>query len=140
MTIDEAQDKIIEDFSALEDWLDKYEYIINLGKQLKPLDEKYKSEVNAVKGCQSKVWIFTELSSNKVSFFADSDALITKGLIALLLSVLNHQMPEAIVNTELHFIDKIGLSSNLSPSRANGLASIVKHMQWHAQSYMKPNL
>jgi len=137
MTINAIQDIIIEDFAALDDWLDKYEYIINLGKELAPLDDRLKIEQNAVKGCQSKVWISSELSGGKINFLADSDAMITRGLIALLLRVLNNQTPEDVANAELYFIDRIGLSSNLSPSRANGLASIVKHMLWHAQSLMK---
>jgi len=139
MTINDIQDKIIEEFSVLEDWLDKYEYIINLGKDFTPLDDRLKIEQNAVKGCQSKVWITSKLSGGKISFLADSDALITRGLIALLLRVLNHQTPDDVVNTELYFIDKIGLSSNLSPSRANGLASIVKHVKWYGQSYLEPD-
>ena len=139
MTINSIQDKIVEDFAALNDWLDKYEYIISLGKELAPLDDRLKTEENAVKGCQSKVWITSKLSGGKISFLADSDALITRGLIALLLRVLNNQIPEDVVNTELYFIDRIGLSSNLSPSRANGLASIVKHVKWYSQSYLEPN-
>jgi cysteine desulfuration protein SufE len=138
MTINEIQDKIIEEFSILDDWLDKYEYIIKSGKELDPLQETLKTEENSVKGCQSRVWIGAELKGNELCFFADSDALITKGLIALVLRVLNNQTPDVIANTELYFIDKIGLSSNLSPSRANGLASIVKHIKWHAQSHLIP--
>jgi cysteine desulfuration protein SufE len=137
VTIDEIQDKIIAQFSGLADWFDKYEYIIALGRDLAPLDDRLKTAENAVQGCQSKVWIYSELTGDKLSFFADSDALITKGLIALVLRVFNHQTPEDIADTELYFIERIGLSSNLSPSRANGLISIVKRMKWHAQTHQK---
>lgn len=130
MTINDIQDKIIEEFSVLDDWIDKYEYLITLGKELSPLDKKLKTEDALIRGCQAKVWISAELKNGRISFFADSEALITKGLIALLLRVLNNQTPENIVNSELYFIDQIGLSSNLSPSRANGLASIVKQIKW----------
>lgn len=133
--INDIEDKIIEEFSMLDDWIDKYEYLIDIGKKLSPLDGQLKTEDNLIKGCQAKVWISAELKDGKVCFFADSDALITKGLIALLLRVLNNQTPEDIVNSDLYFIDKIGLSSHLSPSRANGLASIVKHMKWLGMKY-----
>jgi cysteine desulfuration protein SufE len=134
MTINAIQDKIIEEFSALDDWIDKYEYLINLGKELNPLAADLKTEDNAIKGCQARVWISVELKNGKMIFSADSDALITKGLIALLLRVLNNQTPEDIVNSDLYFIEKIGLSSHLSPSRANGLASIVKHIKWYGET------
>lgn len=137
MTLNNSQDKIIEEFATLDDWFDKYEHIIKLGKELDPLDDKFKVEQNEVKGCQSQVWISSHVSDGKIRFLADSDALITKGLIALLLRVLNNKTPEDIVNTDLYFIGQIGLSSNLSPSRANGLASIVKYMKWHAQAHLK---
>jgi cysteine desulfuration protein SufE len=133
--INDIEDKIIEEFSMLDDWIDKYEHLIDIGKKLSPLDGQLKTEDNSIKGCQAKVWISAELKDGKVCFFADSDALITKGLIALLLRVLNNQTPEDIVKSDLYFIDKIGLSSHLSPSRANGLASIVKHMKWLGMKY-----
>lgn len=137
MTIDEKQNEIIAEFSGVRDWLEKYEALIHLGKELEPLDVRYRTEENAVKGCQSEVWIYTKLEEGKVHFLADSDAMITKGLIALVLRVLNHQPPEDIVDADLYFIDRIGLSSHLSPSRAAGLASIVKHMEWHALGYLR---
>ncbi|MGD8534972.1 MAG: SufE family protein [Candidatus Aminicenantes bacterium] len=133
MTINDIQDKIIEEFSALDDWIDKYEYLINLGKKLNPLAADLKTEDNAIKGCQAQVWISAELKNGKMSFSADSEALITKGLIALLLRVVNHQTPEDIVNSDLYFIEETGLSSHLSPSRADGLASIVKHIKWYCE-------
>jgi cysteine desulfuration protein SufE len=135
MTINVIQDKIIEEFSELDDWLDKYEYLIDLGKELNPLAADLKTEDNAIKGCQAKVWISAEMKDGKLCFFADSDALITKGLIALLLRVLNDQTPADIVNADLYFIEKVGLNSHLSPSRANGLASIVKQIKWYGMEY-----
>jgi cysteine desulfuration protein SufE len=134
-TINDIQDKIIEEFSELDDWLDKYEYLIDLGKELNPLAADLKTEDNAIKGCQAKVWISAEMKDGKLCFFADSDALITKGLIALLLQVLNDQTPADIVNADLYFIEKVGLNSHLSPSRANGLASIVKQIKWYGMEY-----
>lgn len=135
MTINVIQGKIIEEFSELDDWLDKYEYLIDLGKELNPLAADLKTEDNAIKGCQAKVWISAEMKDGKLCFFADSDALITKGLIALLLRVLNDQTPADIVNADLYFIEKVGLNSHLSPSRANGLASIVKQIKWYGMEY-----
>lgn len=135
MNINDIQDRIIEKFSGLGDWIDKYEYIIDLGKKLNPLPPALKTEENAIKGCQARVWISAGLEDGKLYFRADSDALITKGLIALLLQVLDHQTPGDIADSDLYFMDKIGLSSHLSPSRANGLASIVKHMKWYAMKY-----
>jgi cysteine desulfuration protein SufE len=139
MRINDIQEKIIKEFSVLEDWLDKYEYIVRLGKELEPLDKTLKTESNMVKGCQASVWLGAVVKDEKMRFFADSDALITRGLIALLLRVLNHQTPEDVSNTDLYFIDKIGLSSHLSPGRANGLASIVKQMKWHGTRHLKPS-
>ena len=136
MNIIEIQDRIIVEFSTREDWIDKYEYLIDLGKELDPLPAALKTEENAIRGCQARVWISAGLEDGKLDFYADSDAQITRGLIALLLRVLNHQTPGDIVNSDLYFIEKIGLSSHLSPSRANGLASIVKHMKWHAAKYL----
>lgn len=123
------QDQLIETFAKLDDWMDKYEYLIRLGKSLAPMAAQFKTDANAVSGCQSKVWIAAEMTEGSMLFFADSDTLITKGLIGLLLSVLNSQPPEVISNTDLYFIDRIGLSTNLSPSRANGLASIVNQLK-----------
>ncbi|MFW6129388.1 MAG: SufE family protein [Candidatus Aminicenantaceae bacterium] len=129
MKINHIQNEIIQEMSGLDDWMDKYEYLINLGRNFSPPEGKFKTDENALKGCQSKVWINAELKGNKISFLADSDSLITRGILALLLRVLNHQHPEDIANSDLYFIDQIGLSTNLSPSRADGLASIIKQFK-----------
>jgi len=134
MTINDIQNEIIGEFSGLNDWMDKYAYLIELGKKLKPLDVRSKTEENLLKGCQARVWIKAELKDNRVCFAADSEALITKGLIALLMRVLNNQAPGDILNADLYFIEEIGLSSHLSPSRANGLASIVRQIKWYGKT------
>jgi cysteine desulfuration protein SufE len=123
--INKIQNQIIEEFSDLDDWLDKYEYLIELGKSLEPLDNKLKSDENSIGGCQSKVWLKTVIKDEKIYYLADSDSLITKGIIYLLLRVLNNQHPRDIANADLYFLNKIGLHSNLSPSRVNGLMSIL---------------
>ena len=135
--INQIQSKIIMEFSKLKDWFDKYEYLINLGKSLEPLDEELKSEENSISGCQSETWIKAEIKDERVYYLADSDSLITKGMISLLLRVLNNQFPEDIVNADLFFIDEIGLNSNLSPSRVNGLVSIVKQIKSSAKMASK---
>ena len=132
MTINENQDKIIEELLPLNDWFEKYEYLVSLGKALKPLDEEFKTEDNLIKGCQSKVWLRAEKKDNKIYLAADSDTLITKGIIALLLRVLNNQSPEDIINCNLYFVEKIGLSTNLSPARVNGVVSIIKQIVYYA--------
>ena len=132
MRINENQDKIIEELLPLNDWFEKYEYLVSLGKALKPLDEKFKTEGNLIKGCQSKVWMRAEKKGDKICITADSDTLITKGIIALLLRVLNNQSPEDIINCNLYFVEKIGLSKNLSPARANGVVSIIKQIMLYA--------
>ncbi len=129
MTINEIQDKIIEEFSLLEDGLEKYKYIINLGKSLEPLKKEYRTEENLIGGCQSEVWLKAKIKNNKIYFAADSDALITKGIIALLLRIVNNQSPGDIINCELYFINRIGLSSNLSPVRGNGLFAIINRIK-----------
>ncbi len=126
MDINRIQDQIIEEFSELEDSFEKYKHIISLGKSLEPLPAKFKTEENSISGCQSNVWIRAELKNGKIHFGADSDALITKGIIALLLRVVNNQTPGDILNSDLYFIDSIGLTSNLSPTRGNGLYSVIK--------------
>jgi len=131
--INTIQDEIIDEFSTLNDWFDKYEYLINRGKSLEPADEKLKSEENSISGCQSQVWIKAEMRDERIHYLADSDSLIIKGMISLLLRVLNNQSPENIVNSDLYFIDKIGLNSNLSPARVNGLMSIVKQIKSSAK-------
>ena len=132
--INKIQDEIIEEFSKLNDWFDKYEYLIKLGKSLESLDENLKSDENSIIGCQSQVWLIAEMSDEKIHYLADSDSLITKGIISLLFRVLNDQYPEDIVNADLYFIDKIGLNSNLSPSRVNGMMSILKQIKSFANS------
>ena len=129
MTIVEAQDSIIEIFEGLGDWLDKYEYITQLGREAETMDPGLRTEANTVSGCQSSVWITAELLNGRVQYHTDSDALITRGLIALLMKVFNNRAPKEIVDADLYFIYRIGLKANLSPSRSNGLASIVKNMK-----------
>ncbi len=136
MKIDDIQNKIIEEMSKLDDWMDKYEYLIELGRSFNPLDEKFKTEENALAGCQSNVWITAKLKDNKVFFSADSDSLITKGMLALLLRVLNKQPPQDIAQADLYFMERVGLSTNLSPSRAHGLALIVKQLKLHASKFV----
>ncbi|MBX7225735.1 MAG: SufE family protein [Chitinophagales bacterium] len=134
-TIDKIQQDIIEDFSMYEDWADKYEYIIEMGKTLAPLEEKYKTEDYRIHGCQSQVWLHADFDGKNIHFHADSDAFITKGLIALLVKVLSGHAPKAIIDIDLYFLSEIGLKEHLSPTRANGLASMVKQMKTYALAY-----
>lgn len=134
-TINELQDEIIEEFSYFDDWLDKYEQIIELASELPIISRDYKSDDYIIKGCQSKVWLGAELKDGKIYFSADSDAIITKGIVALLVRVLNEKTPEEILNTELYFIERIGLKENLSPTRSNGLTSMLKQMKLYALAY-----
>ena len=129
MTINEIQEEIIEEFAFFDDWMEKYEYIIDLGKSLPLIDAQYKDATHLIKGCQSQVWLHADNKGDKIDFTADSDAIITKGIIALLVRVLSGQPAEAIANSELYFIDKIGLKEHLSPTRSNGLVSMVKQMK-----------
>lgn len=129
MTINKAQDEIIDEFSLFGDWMEKYEYIIDLGKNLPLIDEKYKDEDHLIKGCQSQVWLHASEKEGKVVFTADSDAIITKGIIALLVRVFSGQDAADIAQSDLYFIDKIGLKEHLSPTRSNGLLSMVKQMK-----------
>lgn len=135
MTIKERQDEIIDEFSIFSDWMDKYEYIISLGKELPIIDSKKKTEENIIKGCQSQVWLDGQLENGKILFTADSDAIITKGIIALLIRVVSDQTPDEILNNKLYFIDQIGLKEHLSPTRSNGLVSMVKKMKLFALGY-----
>ena len=135
MDIKEIQNEIIDEFSMFEDWMEKYEYIIELGKSLQLIDEKFKSDDNLIKGCQSKVWIHADLHNGKIEFKADSDAILTKGIVALLLRVFSGQKPKDILDTELFFIDEIGLKEHLSPTRANGLVSMIKQIKLYALAY-----
>ncbi|WP_437921586.1 SufE family protein [Sphingobacterium sp. LRF_L2] len=132
MTINEIQDELIEDFAFYQDWMEKYEYIIQLGKEVPLIKDEYKVDDYIIKGCQSKVWLFPELKDGKVYFTADSDAIITKGLVSLMVKVLSGHKPEEIAQSNLYFIDQIGLKEHLSPTRANGLLSMVKQMKLYA--------
>ncbi|MDX2306149.1 MAG: SufE family protein [Microscillaceae bacterium] len=135
MTIQEIQNEIINDFSLFDNWEDKYAYIIELGKQLPTLAESHKTDLNKIKGCQSNVWLITRMENNRVVFEGDSDALIVKGLISMLIKVLSNQKPEDISQADLFFIDQIGMKQQLSMTRANGLASMIKQMKLYALAY-----
>lgn len=139
MSINALQDELIEDFSFFEDWMAKYEYIIQLGKELPLIDEVYKKPQYLIKGCQSQVWLHADHVDNRVVFTADSDAIITKGLVSLMVKVLSNHTPEEIANTDLYFIDQIGLKEHLSPTRANGLLSMVKQMKMYAIALQSKN-
>ncbi|MBV7530577.1 SufE family protein [Chitinophaga sp. sic0106] len=139
MTIKEKQEEVIDDFSFMENWEDKYEYIIQLGKELPLIPEQYKTDDNLIKGCQSRVWLHTELKDGKLLFSADSDAVITKGLVSLMISVLSGHTPKEIAEAEIFFIDAIGLSSHLSPTRSNGLLSMLKQMKLYSVAYQAKN-
>ena len=135
LTIDEIQNEVIEEFSDFTDWMDKYQLLIDLGNEMTPLEEKYKTESNLINGCQSRVWIQVDYLDGKVFFSAESDALIVKGLIALLLRVLSGHTPQEILDADLYFIDEIGLREHLSPTRSNGLLAMVKQMRVYALAY-----
>ena len=135
MTINEAQDEIIGEFSVFDEWLDKYEYLIELSGSLPAIGEEHRNEQFLIRGCQSRVWVDAELRDGKIDFTADSDAIITKGIIALLIRVLSGRTPQEIVDSDLYFIDRIGLRENLSPTRANGLLAMIKQMKLYALAY-----
>ena len=135
MTINEAQDEVIEEFSDFTDWMDKYQLLIDLGNELQPLDPKYKTEDNLIDGCQSRVWLRAEMEEGLLYFTAESDALIVKGIIALLIRVLSGHTPQEIASADLYFIGRIGLSEHLSPTRANGLLAMLKQMKLYAEAY-----
>ena len=140
MTINEIQDEIIDEFSGFDDWMDKYQLLIDLGNEQEPLDEKYKTESNLIDGCQSRVWLQCDFVDGKLVFTADSDALIVKGIIALLIQVISGHTPKEILDADLYFIDKIGLRDHLSPTRSNGLLAMVKQIKAYALAYnMKEN-
>ena len=134
-TIKKIQSEIIDDFEMFEDWIQKYEYLIDLGKDLPPINQKYKTEEYIIKGCQSRVWLHAENNHGKIIFTADSDAIMTKGIVAILISVLSNQTPEDIITSKLDFIKKIGLNEQLSPTRANGLVSMIKKMKLYAITF-----
>lgn len=137
MTINEIQDEVIEEFSDFTDWMDKYQLLIDLGNEQKPLDEKYKNESNLIDGCQSRVWLQADYdkTTGVINFTAESDALIVKGIVALLIRVLSGHTPDEILDTELYFIEKIGLKEHLSPTRSNGLLAMIKQMRMYALAF-----
>jgi len=137
MTIDEIQQEIVEEFSGFEDWMDKYAYLIEIGNEMAPIDAKYKVESNLIRGCQSRVWLHQEFTDGKIVFEAESDALIVKGLVALLLRIYSGRTPKDILESEPRFIDEIGLRQHLSPTRSNGLLAMVKQMKLYALAYEK---
>jgi cysteine desulfuration protein SufE len=135
MNIQETENEIIDEFSMFEDWMEKYEHIIEMGKSLPMIEEKYKTDDRLIKGCQSKVWMHSELKDGKIFFTADSDAIITKGLVALVIRVLSAHTPDEIVNAKMDFINQIGLTQHLSPTRANGLVNMIKQMKLDALAF-----
>jgi len=135
MTIKEIQNDIIDEFSMFDNWEERYQYMIDLGKTLPLIDDQYKTDDHLIKGCQSKVWVHAEMKNGKVDFTADSDAIITKGIIAILLRVFSNQSPKDIIESNTDFIDKIGLKEHLSPTRANGLVSMIKQLKMYAIAY-----
>lgn len=135
MSIEEIQNEIIDEFSMFEDWEERYQYMIDLGKTLPLINEQYKTDDHIITGCQSKVWVHAELNDDKVEFTADSDAIITKGIIAILIRVFSNQHPKDIIEANTDFIDKIGLKEHLSPTRANGLVSMIKQLKMYAIAY-----
>ena len=137
MGIIEVQNEIIDEFSLFEDWMQRYEYMIELGKSIELIDSSKKIDSNLIKGCQSKLWLHAELNNNKLIFKADSEAIITKGIAAVLLRVFSNQTPKDILNADLNFVDKIGLKEHLSPTRANGLISMIKQIKYYALAYSK---
>lgn len=135
MTINEAQDEVIEEFSGFTDWMDRYQMLIDMGNDLEPLDERYKTEQNLIDGCQSRVWLQADYDGNVITFTAESDALIVKGIIALLIQVLSGHTPKEILDADLYFIDRIGLKEHLSPTRSNGLLAMVKQIRMYALAF-----
>ena len=135
MTISEIQDEIIEEFSSFDDWMDKYQLLIDLGNEQEPLEEKYKTEQNLIDGCQSRVWLVADYAGGLIHFRAESDALIVKGIVALLIRVLSDQTPQDILAADLYFIEEIGLKEHLSPTRSNGLVAMVKQMRAYALAF-----
>ena len=135
MSIKEIQDEIVDEFSMFDDWMQRYEYIIELGKNLPLIEEAAKTDDNLIKGCQSKVWLQGQQKEDKIVFTADSDAILTKGIIAILIRVFSNQSPKDIIDAEMDFIDKIGLKEHLSPTRANGLVSMIKQLKMYAIAY-----
>ncbi len=139
MSIKDIESEVISEFEMFEDWTDKYNYLIELGKSIKKIDEKYKQPKYLIKGCQAQVWLHASYENGKIHFTADSDALITKGIISLLLRVLSGRTPDEIINSDLAFIDKIGLKEHLSPTRANGLTNMIKQIKLYAMAFKAKN-
>lgn len=135
MTINELQDNVIEEFSAFDDWMDKYALLIDLGNSLPPLEDKYKTESNLIEGCQSRVWLQADYEDGKIIFKGESDAVIVKGIVSLLIGVLSDHTPQEILDTDLYFIEEIGLKEHLSPTRSNGLVAMVKQMRMYALAF-----
>ena len=135
MSINEIQDEIIEEFSGFDDWMDKYQLLIDLGNEQEPLEDKYKTEQNLIDGCQSRVWLVADFADGIISFRAESDALIVKGIVALLIRVLSGHTPQEILDADLYFIEEIGLKEHLSPTRSNGLVAMVKQMRSYALAF-----
>ena len=135
MTINEIQDEIIEEFNDFEDWMDRYQLLIDMGNDQQPLPEKYKNEQNLIDGCQSRVWLQADLVDGRIQFQAESDALIVKGIVTLLVRVLNNQTPQDILDADLYFIEQIGLREHLSPTRSNGLLAMLKQMKLYALAF-----
>ncbi|NYI50645.1 SufE family protein [Macellibacteroides fermentans] len=135
MTINEIQDEIIEEFSAFDDWMDKYALLIELGNSLAPLDDKYKTESNLIEGCQSRVWLQADYSDGLIHFQGESDAVIVKGIVSLLIKIISSHTPDEILNADLYFVDKIGLKEHLSPTRSNGLVAMLKQMRLYAMAF-----
>lgn len=135
MTINETQNEVIEEFSAFDDWMDKYALLIDLGNSLPPLEDKYKTESNLIEGCQSRVWFQADYADGKIIFRGESDAVIVRGIVSLLINMLSNHTPEEILDADLYFIDKVGLREHLSPTRSNGLVAMVKQMRMYALAY-----
>jgi len=135
MTINEIQDQVIEEFSMFDDWMDRYNYLIETGRTLQVIDPKFKTNDYIIEGCQSKVWLYPVFNGNVINFSADSDAIITRGIVALLLRVLSGRTPDEIISTDLYFIDRIGLKQNLSPTRSNGLLAMVRQIKLYALAF-----
>jgi len=135
MTVNELQDQVIDEFSVFDDWIDKYNYLIDIGKSLPPIDARHKTSDYLIEGCQSKVWLYTSFENGVINFSADSDAIITRGIVALLVRILSGRTPAEIINSDLYFIDRIGLKQNLSPTRSNGLLSMVKQIKLYALAF-----
>ncbi|HIX86010.1 MAG TPA: SufE family protein [Candidatus Parabacteroides intestinigallinarum] len=140
MTINGLQDNIIEEFSVFDDWMDKYALLIDLGNSLPPLDEKYKTESNLIEGCQSRVWLQADYADGKIIFQGESDAVIVKGIVSLLIQILSGHTPQEILDADLYFIEKVGLKEHLSPTRSNGLVAMVKQMRLYAMAFRAKEL